>query len=513
MSGHDLDRALYQFQRSDEETYTKQLATQYGLPYVNLLGYPILPNTLHLASSDDLARYQVIPYLKVGAKLKVALTTPTAPTTDFLQKLANQTGLEIILGLCSPTSFKYGLSTALVNNQVITSETISVNRSAQQEAMHAIASEQELREKLAHASATQALDILFAGATGMEASDIHVEPQENTVRVRYRIDGVLQEIAALPPVVYHQIVSRVKFLSHMKMDVKKVNQDGRFTITLANTTLDVRVSTLPSTYGEVIDMRLLRAHTEFIHLDALGVSTPALDSIKAAMTLPHGMILVTGPTGSGKTTTLYAILQELNQPGVKIITLEDPIEYRLSGIDQVQIESDQGFTFAEALKGVLRQDPDIIMVGEIRDKETADIGLQAAMTGHLFLSTLHTNNAPASLARLIDMGVEPYKIAGAINLIIGQRLVRKVCTDCQGTGCTTCHKTGYHGRLPILEILKPSKILDEALLKKASVRDLYQIAQEHGMESMHDDGMKKVAQGLTTKEEVERVTAELDLQD
>ncbi len=504
----ELDRALYHFQRTDEEAYARQVAKANGLPYIHLVGYPILPHTIQLAPLEALSRYEVIPYLRVGDKLKVALTHPSPESTQWLQTLANTTHLEIIPAICSPTSFKYGLSLALAQNQAATTQAISVSSAEQQEAVRTIASQQELVEKLSKANATQALDLLFAGATGMEASDIHLEPQEDNTRVRYRIDGVLQEITALPNTVYHQIVSRIKFLAQLKLDVKKVNQDGRFTINLADTSLDVRVATLPSAYGEAIDMRLLRSHATFINLDQLGLAPDALQQIKEAIALPHGMILVTGPTGSGKTTTLYAILAALNKPGVKIITLEDPIEYRLQGVDQVQIQAEQGFTFAEALKGVLRQDPDIIMVGEIRDKETADIGLQAAMTGHLFLSTLHTNNGPASLARLLDMGVEPYKIAGAINLIIAQRLVRKRCSECQGAGCTVCHKTGYRGRLPIIEVLKPSKTLDDALMRKASVRELYDSAVGQGMRTMYEDGMAKVAQGLTTEEEVKRVTAE-----
>lgn len=505
----DIDKAIYQFRRSDEETYTKAQARQYHVPYVNLVGYPILPHTLSLISVADIEKHKAVPFIRVGNKLRIAINTPNDDTIAFLQQIADKTGFEVGIALASPSSVNFGLHLAQLEAQKISqAQHVAVSESAQKQAMQAINSRQELEKKLAQASATQVLDLLFAAATGMEASDIHVEPQEHDVRVRFRIDGVLQEITSLTDTSYHQILSRVKFLAHMKFDVKSVTQDGRFTIELAATTLDVRVSTLPSAYGQIIDMRLLKAHAEFIKLDQLGLSPKSLGYIKEAIALPHGMILVTGPTGSGKTTTLYAILDNLNQSGVKIITLEDPIEYRVTGIDQVQVENDKGFTFAEALKGVLRQDPDIVMVGEIRDKETADIGLQAAMTGHLFLSTLHTNNAPAALARFVDMGIEPYKIAGAINLIIAQRLVRKRCPKCQGSGCETCNKTGYKGRIPILEVLKPSKALDDAIVRKASVRELYEIAQTEGMISLHDDGMEKVKQGLTTEEEVKRVTAE-----
>lgn len=505
----NIDQAIYQFKREDEETYTRQQAKKHHLSYVNLVGYPIAPRVLQMIPAKDALDYGMIPYLHVDNKLKVAVTQPSGAVLDYLQNLSNQTNLEITLALCSQSSLRFGLSLYVLNAEREAQATsIAVTAEEQKQALTDIKSREELERRLARANATQVLDILFAAGTGMGASDIHLEPQENNVRVRFRIDGVLQEITFLSYDVYKQVLSRVKYLAHMKLDITHVNQDGRFTIQLRDTELDIRVSTLPSSYGEIIDMRLLRAHAEFIALDELGLSPQALVDLKAAISLPHGMVLVTGPTGSGKTTTLYAVLASLNKSGVKIVTLEDPVEYRVSGIDQVQVEEDRGFTFAEALKGVLRQDPDIVMVGEIRDKETADIGLQAAMTGHLFLSTLHTNSAPASLSRLIDMGIEPYKIAGSINLIIAQRLVRRICSTCQGQGCEVCNQTGYKGRMPIIETLKPSKALDEAIMRRASVRELYEIAVQQGMVPMREDGMAKVRMGLTTEEEVNRVTAE-----
>ncbi len=506
-----LDNVLRQFHRADEERYAQGQARDYKLPYISLIGYPIVPNTLKFLTLEEVSRYKVVPYIRIDNKLKVAISQVSEATFAYLQQLATRTGLEIFVSFCSESSYNYGLNLYLLEAQKAFSETkIAFNAWQQQQALRDIASKQELDRKLANANATQVLDLLFAAATGMDASDIHIEPQEANSRVRFRIDGVLQEITFLNKEVYKQVLSRVKFLAHIKLDVKQINQDGRFTVELPSTTLDVRVATLPSGYGEVIDMRLLRAHAKFITIDELNLTAVALQAIKEAIALPHGMILITGPTGSGKTTTLYAILAHLNKPGVKIITIEDPIEYRIQGIDQVQVNhKDGGLSFAEALKGTLRQDPDIIMVGEIRDRETADVGLQAAMTGHLFLSTLHTNNAPASLSRLIDMGIEPYKIAGAINLLIAQRLVRKICTNCKGAGCDICHKTGFKGRIPIIEILKPFKELDDAILNKMPIRTLYDIAIKHGMITMYQDGMSKVSQGLTTEEEVRRVTAEL----
>ncbi len=507
-----LDTMLQQFNRVDEEKYVRKQAEDAHLPYINLIGYPILPNTLKILTLDEVTHYSILPYLKVEDKLRVAILKPSPAIETFLQQLATRTRLEISIALCSESSFNYGLNLYLLEAQRSHQKArIALSLAQQRQAMQEIKSKNELDIKLQKASATQVLDLLFAAATGMDASDIHIEPQETNARVRFRIDGVLQEVTYLTMPVYKQVLSRVKFLAHIKLDVKKVNQDGRFTIELGDTVLDVRVATLPSGYGEIIDMRLLRAHAQFIKLDELGLRDDALAMIKEAIALPHGMVLVTGPTGSGKTTTLYAILDSLNKSGVKIITIEDPIEYRVDGIDQIQVTHDEGgLSFAEALKGSLRQDPDILMVGEIRDTETAEVGLQAAMTGHLFLSTLHTNNAPASLSRLIDMGIEPYKITGAINIIVAQRLVRKLCTNCQGAGCDVCHQTGYRGRLPIIEVMKPTKALDDAILRKLPVRDLYKLAIEQGMIPMYQDGMMKVAQGLTTESEVQRVTAELE---
>lgn len=501
-----VDKYLHQLYRNDEEAQTKRLAAQYSLGYINLIGYPIVPQTLTLVTSAEAQQYRVIPYLKAEGRLLIAVNRPSGEQEKFLTALATRVNLDLHISLCSDASYEHGIRLiGLIEAKRGKQLQVAVSQQEQQAALAAIKGVDELKRRLATASTTDTLDVLFGAATGMEASDIHIEPTDTAIRVRFRIDGVLQEIVTLPIAAHKTIVSRVKYLARLKLDVTKAPQDGRFTITLAGGELDVRVSTLPSAYGEIIDMRLLRAHAQFIKLADLGFRPEALAKIKAAVSKPHGMILVTGPTGSGKTTTLYAILDHLNRPEIKIIALEDPIEYRLDGIDQVQVDEAHGLSFADALRGSLRQDPDILMVGEIRDKETAEIGLQAAMTGHLFLSTLHTNNAPSSLARLVDMGVEPYRIAGAINIIVAQRLVRKLCANCHGAGCDICHQTGFKGRLPILEVLEPSEELDAAIMRRASVRDLYDIAVKNGLYTMEQDGMDKVSQGLTTKEEVERV--------
>jgi len=322
---------------------------------------------------------------------------------------------------------------------------------------------------------------------------------------------------------YHNLISRIKYLAKLKLDISRP-QDGRFVVEVLSQEVDIRVATLPTTYGEAVTLRLLPKNKSFISIEKLGFSEKALAVIKEAITKPQGMIINTGPTGSGKTTTLYAILKVLNQPGKKIITLEDPIEYRIEGIEQVQIihpEKERGGSeetetlaereqtvFLDALKGCLRQDPDILMIGEIRDKETAEVTLQAALTGHLVLTTLHTTNAPAALARLTEMGIEPYLLAGTIDLIISQRLVRMIHKVCGGKGCEECHHTGFKGRLAIIEVLKPGAEIEKLVLEKAPLRSFEETAHKLGMETMLEDGMKKVAAGLTTKGEVERVTQE-----
>lgn len=363
-------------------------------------------------------------------------------------------------------------------------------------------------------STSELLETILNKALDEEASDVHLEPGENELRVRFRIDGVLSDPLVLSSTLQPKLASRIKYMAGLKLDVKNQPQDGRFEINLGEKKgkIDVRVAVMPSLYGENIEMRLLMEKTRLLQLEELGFTPEAQAMINQSITEPHGLILNTGPTGSGKTTTLYAFLLKLNKPGVKIITIEDPIEYRLRGINQVQVDRERGFDFNEALRASLRQDPDILMIGEIRDKETADIALRAAMTGHLVLSTLHTNNAPSALARLVEMGVEPYLLSGNINLIIAQRLIRKLCPTCRGqkqdVKCLNCGGRGYKGRTAIVEILKPSLEMEKLLQQKASLREFMELAKKEGMITMEQDGMAKVQTGITSKEEIERVTKE-----
>lgn len=371
------------------------------------------------------------------------------------------------------------------------------------------------------------------------ASDIHIEPFEKEIRVRYRIDGVMQTAFTPPKRVQGALASRIKIMANLNIAEKRVPQDGRIEIKVADKAFDIRVSVLPVTFGERIVMRLLDKTQTFTDLKALGFSDRDFNVISSAINRPNGIIYVTGPTGSGKTSTLYSVLNRLNQPGVNIVTVEDPVEYQMAGIGQVQVKADIGLSFASALRSILRQDPDIVMIGETRDKETAQIAVQAALTGHLVLSTLHTNNAPASITRLIDMGVEPFLIASSVVTIMAQRLVRRLCTQCKKTytpteeslstlgipkkdlqgitfykpvGCEECNETGYKGRLAIFEVMNMSAAVGQLTMEHANTNDIRKQALADGMTLLVQDGLRKIKAGLTTIEEVVRVaTAQEEL--
>ncbi len=375
--------------------------------------------------------------------------------------------------------------------------------------------------------------ILFQ-AVKMDASDIHIEPLEKEVNVRYRIDGVLHVMFNPPKRVQSALVSRIKIMSNLNIAEKRKPQDGRIQIKVADKTIDLRVSVLPTIFGEKIVMRLLDKSRGFVPVESLDLSKRDYDIVMHSISLPNGIIMVTGPTGSGKTTTLYSILNRLNRSDVSIVTVEDPVEYQMNGITQVQVNEKAGITFATALRSIVRQDPDIIMIGETRDQETAQIAIQASLTGHLVLTTLHTNSAPASITRLLDMGVEPFLIASSVTCIMAQRLVRKLCPHCKqlyeptidmlkslgltaasakgmkfykAVGCSECNETGYHGRLAIFEVMQMSPEIAHLTLQEADAGTLQQEAIKEGMTSLLRDGIKKIAEGLTTIDEVLSVAA------
>jgi type IV pilus assembly protein PilB len=395
---------------------------------------------------------------------------------------------------------------------------------------------EELKNGLLDISIINLIDHIIEYAQFSRASDIHIEPKQELVKVRFRIDGVLQDMFNIPSEIRSEIVSRVKVLASLRTDEHQKAQDGRFSITFESKgPVDIRVSIVPTYYGEKVVLRLLSDKEEAFTLEKLGLTKPDQEKILREIKRTHGMILSTGPTGSGKTSTLYTILKMLRTKEVSIVTIEDPIEYAVEGIDQIQVNSRVGLSFSNGLRSILRQDPDIIMVGEIRDSETAALAVNTALTGHLLLSTLHTNDAATTLPRLLDMHVEPYLVASTVNIVMGQRLVRKLCTNCKakkelteterrslaeflqngddmeffyGKGCNKCNKTGYKGRIGIYEVMVVDNDIRDAFLRQASSNEIKTIAQNNGMTTMVEDGVKKVRQGITTIEEVLRVINE-----
>ncbi len=395
------------------------------------------------------------------------------------------------------------------------------------------------------ASATELLGAILGGAIVLDASDIHVEPEEKQTKLRIRVDGVLHNIISFDLRIYKSLLSRIKLLSGLKLNVLDRPQDGRFTILMEGTTIEIRASTLPAERGESIVMRTLNPKS-LIEMEALGLRKDLIEIFNREIERPNGMIIVTGPTGSGKTTTLYAILKKINNPEIKIITIEDPIEYRLEGLSQTQVDPKKGYTFASGLRSIMRQDPDVILIGEIRDLETAEIACQAALTGHLVFSTLHTNDAAGAIARLIDLGVRPISIAPAATIVIAQRLPRKVCKKCvelvppspeereklrksfsgvkkeilpssfsdpelkipRAKGCEDCNHTGYRGRIGIYETFLVDDEMEKFILTSPSIIDMKELAIKKGMVLMRQDGLIKVLEKITTMEEIERVAGE-----
>ena len=506
----DLTQQLQWIAHEEEEKQAQALARRYGLGYVNLLGYPALFNVIEIIPYETMVNFRLVSYLKTGKTVQMATVDPANPSLKLtIDKLTTDTGNQFVLSVCSQSSFLYMLSLYQdFLSKKPKEEKIQVAQRAGETREAEILSLQKLKDTIAQVPTTQLLEKIMEGGVHTDASDVHLEPQEQYFRLRYRIDGVLQDIASIPIDSYKALLSRIKFLAKMKLDVKDHPQDGRFDIMAGNQPVDVRVSTMPTSAGELVEMRILPREKAFIKLEDLGFREDVLKEIEEAIHSPQGMIFNTGPTGSGKTTTLYAILQKLNKPASKIMTLEDPIEYQISGIDQSQVEPEKNYTFAEGLRAILRQDPDVIMVGEMRDPETASISLQAALTGHLVLTTLHANNAPASLPRLLDMGIASYLLAGSINLIIAQRLVRRVCTVCKGKGCQSCSFLGYRGRIAIAEYLKISPKMGKLINQKGSLADFYNLAKTEGMKTMYEDGMDKVKAGITTQQEITRVARE-----
>jgi type IV pilus assembly protein PilB len=518
-----------------DETVTEFLSQQYRVPAINLADFEIDPEVARLVSKEVATKHKVIPVSRAGASLIVAMADPT--NLHAIDDIKFLTGYNVEPVVASETAIldtiqgMYDVPTVSYEDVMegFNEEEIAYGEDDDD------VNELELAKESEDAPVVRLVNLVLINAIKQNASDIHVEPYEKFYRVRYRVDGVLHEEMTPPLKLRNAITSRLKIMANLDIAERRLPQDGRIKLKLGKgREMDFRVSTLPTLFGEKVVLRLLDKSNLQLDMTKLGFEDQALSDFKWAISQPYGMVLVTGPTGSGKTTTLYSALAELNQPGVNISTAEDPVEYNLQGINQVQMKDEVGLNFAASLRSFLRQDPDIIMVGEIRDFETAEIAVKAALTGHLVLSTLHTNDAPSTVSRLLNMGVEPFLVTASTNLILAQRLGRKICKDCaapieievkaledagmseehaatckplRGRGCSMCSNTGYKGRIAFYEVMPFTEELKDLVLQGCSTAELKTEAVRLGMKTLRMSGLAKVFEGVTSLDEVVRVTA------
>lgn len=530
----------------EKEQQSEKRAAELGIPSINLKGFPISPEAISLIPEEQARDLKAVCFLFTGPELRVGAVDPgNTAVQELVFALGERHKTNAKLYIVSEDSFQQAIKLyaalprikTIVKGVQITEQELE-KYAAQMTDFSSIAT------VMKRASVTDVLAIVIAASLKLSSSDIHIEAEEKGIVVRFRVDGILQEVAVLGRETWKKIISRIKLIASLKINITDQAQDGRFTIFQKNKQIDVRISTIPTSFGESVVMRLLNPDTISLDFEKLGFRPAALKKILREVERPNGMIITTGPTGSGKTTTLYAILKKLNTSNVKIITLEDPVEYKVEGINQSQIDYSKDYTFAKGLRSILRQDPDIVMVGEIRDLETAEIAIQAALTGHLLLSTIHTNDAAGAVPRFLSMGVQPHLLAPAINAIMGQRLLRKLCNACKKpitlepelltevttqltslspasgeaavdmskvqfmgpVGCEACNKSGYKGRVGVYEILIKDTTIEQAILKGSiSEYEMRDIAQQQGMVTMAQDGLLKAVDGLTSVEEVKRI--------
>jgi type IV pilus assembly protein PilB len=545
-----LQHKLQEIARAAEERDTIRRAKALNLPYVDLKKAPVSIEAVKLVSEEDAKKGKLIAVQLGTPNVALAVNDPNLPETQAIiaDLTAKKYVLKIFVASLSGIAEGWHFYTFISGKAKDITGKVEIEKQRLEDlsaklttimAVHKALVETDLSK----VTTTGLIEVILAGALATRASDIHFETEEKSVRIRYRIDGILHDaMEELPRKNYENLISRIKLLSAMKINVHGEAQDGRFTIGLTNKEIEMRVSIIPSEYGETIVMRILDPDSINVTLPELGLRPDDLALVTEELKQPNGLILNTGPTGSGKTTTLYAFLRTLATPEVKIITVEDPIEYHVKGIEQTQVNSEVGYTFAKGLRAIVRQDPDVILVGEIRDFETSDIALEAALTGHMVLSTLHTNDAVGAVPRLVDLGVKVESIGAALSLVIAQRLVRKLCKVCrkpleltpelktkieqsinalparvdrtpyatptlfQPVGCDACSGLGYRGRVGIFEFFKGGAELEELILAKVTELTLKTLAKKQGMVMMQTDGILKAALGLTTFEEVESVT-------
>lgn len=517
-------------------------AQNLGLNYINLIGLNINSDLTSLITLEESTKWKIIPFFLIGKKIRLGLVDPeNIFTQNIVQKLKDQ-GYKVNLNLCSLESLQEWQKIYQSQKKKSVETDLLLKENDIKEYDVEISDLSNYATKLEELKSDELLNLLNLSAIKTNTSDIHIQPEENSALLRFRIDGVLKTIFQMPSKVFDGLIKQIKYESHLKLNINRTPQDGQFNFKLNNTKIDVRVSTLPTEFGETIVMRYLNPMRWIVSLEKLGIEGRNYEIIQKVLSIPNGMILVTGPTGSGKTTTLYSILNQINSNEKKIITLEDPIEYHLSGISQSQVQEELGYTFALWLRSILRQDPDIVMVGEIRDQETAETATQAALTGHLVLSTLHTNSAIETIPRLINMGLKSFVLAPALNVVLAQRLVRRLCEFCaieqkpsesektfllkiienlrkRGVslppnsekikypqGCPKCSKTWFNGQIALIEVLYISENIKNMILKNESSYNILQKALEEGMITMEEDGILKVLQGITTLSEITRVT-------
>jgi type IV pilus assembly protein PilB len=545
-NGGRLGNALVKLGFLSDDEVTAVLSRQYGVPSINLSYFEVDPSVIKLIPMETAMKYQILPLSRVGSSLTVAMVDPT--NVFAMDDIKFMTGFNIEPVVASESAIaeaikKHYGSIEDVERKKEIEEIVSFIDEGQAESVELEAEDEStlnlaaLEKAAEEAPVIKLVNYILTDAVKRGASDIHLEPYEKEYRVRYRIDGMLQTVMNPPTKLRDAIISRVKIMSKLDISEKRLPQDGRIMIRMMHNgkkkQLDFRVSVLPTLFGEKVVMRLLDKENLRLDMTKLGFEPESLAKFQKAIFKPYGMVLVTGPTGSGKTNTLYSSIAQLNKPDTNIVTAEDPVEFQLPGINQVQMKEQIGLNFATALRSFLRQDPNIILVGEIRDFETAEIAIKAALTGHLVLSTLHTNDAPSTISRLMNMGIEPFLVATSVHLICAQRLARRICPDCRqvenvspqvlidagftpeeaqtakvykGRGCATCGNKGYKGRVGLYEVLEVTDELRELILVGASALEIKRKAIEQGMISLRRSGLIKVAAGMTTLEEVIRET-------
>jgi type II secretory ATPase GspE/PulE/Tfp pilus assembly ATPase PilB-like protein len=542
-----VDETLNKINRAFKERAAAQKAKQMGYAYINIALTPINPDLLRLIPPEIAKKALLLPFFRLGKKLRVAVADPDNPETKKVIEQLKSVGFALNINIATDDGLLeamrlYESEQYKIKKEITTTLAEDKIKAYEQE----IQELKSLQDRIKTVTSEEAVYLLNIGALKTGASDIHYEPQEKAVTVRFRIDGLLHKIFEIDKGTFTNIGNQIKYQCKMKLNITNEPQDGRYSFKVNDRKVDLRVSTLPTEYGETFVCRLLDSNRQILDFEEMGFTGANLAHMNKLLSLKHGMILITGPTGSGKTTTLYTMLEKFNKPEIKIITLEDPIEYHLEGISQSQVNEKRGYDFAGGLRAILRQDPDVVMIGEIRDQETAETAAQAALTGHVLLSTLHTNSAIEAIPRLINIGLPPFMVAPALDTVIAQRLARRFCPVCsvmkpveasvkeelarsldfikkiqpsltleipeqlpQAVGCEVCSHTGYKGRVSVVEIVEIDTEMRDLILNKASSIKMIESARRRGMLTMREDGILKVIQGVTSLAEVHRVTAVL----